>query len=820
MSLPQLPPRMKRWSPTLLTTRVLLACAAGLTLVFIAICALLLLDARRDAERQADETASRLAAAVEQDVARNVELFDLSLQTVIGLLQSPAVRDLSPPLRNLALFEHLPRDRYVGFLDALDANGDVIAGSPPPPHVTNWANRDYFIAHRRGQSNGIYIGRPFSTAQEEYAGIAISRRMSDADGNFAGVVVIGMRLAYFRDLFSRLGLGPHGSVALLRDDGIVLMRLPFDRNDIGRTLDAAAPSGEFTRTGTSLVAAIDPIDHVQRRFAFRRVGTLPLIVSVGVASEEIYAGWRLRVLLIPLAGAVLAAAGLLLIARLWRELRQREAAERDSQEKSRFLTTLSHELRTPLHGVLGYADQLNGDGGLSPVQSRQVAEIVTAGKHMRDVVNAVLDYARIEARGPELHMSRIDVRRLLEECLGLVEPGAKARGLETSCTVASGAPHYFVTDGVQLRQMLMNLLSNAVKYTPRGMIELRLTGTEEHLRIEVADTGIGIPEGQRQKLFMEYERFGAERTSIEGTGLGLAIAHRLARRMGGRMGHRDNIGGGSVFWLELPSCVADEPGPVADEGEASTSRKLRILVTDDSEVNREVAVSFLSQAGHTATEAHDGSEAVRLAAAHDFDMVLMDMRMHGLDGVDATRRIRELGGSRGQVPIVAVTANALDQHVEECRRAGMAEHLAKPFTQAELLAVVTRVAGRRCHPSPDELPAIDPDTMAQLASCMSSDAVERLLDCLALRIEELLRTLAEADPFAASDALGELAHELAGSAGTLGLARLSAVASRFEAAITADAALAARMVHEVLHEAKAALAELRNRRSLESLLSA
>jgi signal transduction histidine kinase/DNA-binding response OmpR family regulator len=819
MALPELPLRVRRWSSPVLTTRVVLACAAGLTLIFVAVCGLLLLDARRDAEHQADASASRLAAAVEQDVARNLELVDLTLQTVIGLLRSPAFQTLSPQQRNLALYERMPRDRYISFIDALDENGDVTAGSPASQYATNWANRDYFFAHRRGQSDGIYISRPFSTSQEEYAGIAISRRMSDANGNLAGVVVIGMRLAYFRDLFNRLDLGPHGSAALLRDDGVVLMRLPFDRNDIGRTLDAAAPFGIFTRTGTSLITAIDPIDHVERRFAFRRVGTLPLLVTVGVANEEIYSGGQLRTLLFLLAGGVLAAAGLLVITRLRQELRLREAAELDGREKSRFLATLSHELRTALHGVLGHADQLDRDEALNPTQARQAAEIVSAGRHMRDVVNVVLDYARIEARGPKPHLRLVDTRRLVEECVTLVEPGARARGLQTVFRAASGAPLQFVTDGMQLRQILMNLLTNAVKYTARGMIEVRLAGNPEHLRIEVADTGIGIPEGQRYRLFTEYERFGAEKTGIAGTGLGLAIAGRLARRMGGRMGHRHNSGGGSVFWLELPAGVADEPGPVADEVEVPFPH-LRILVTDDSEVNRKVACAFLTEAGHAVVEAHDGNEAVMLAATDDFDVVLMDMRMHALDGTEATRRIRALGGSRGQVPVVAVTANALDQHAEECRRAGMADHLAKPFTQAELLAMVMRVARRRSHAPIGQEPMVDPDTLAQLAFCMGSDAVEEMLDCLALRIEALLRKLDETEPFAAPDALADLLHELAGSAGALGIAHLSAVALRCEAAIREDSDDAATSTGEIRHEANATLAQLRNRRPLGSTLAA
>jgi CheY-like chemotaxis protein/HPt (histidine-containing phosphotransfer) domain-containing protein len=511
-----------------------------------------------------------------------------------------------------------------------------------------------------------------------------------------------------------------------------------------------------------------------------------------------------------LAGIAVLGAVIYLSRRLSDEKQRRKAAKRESQEKSQFLTTLSHELRTPLHGVLGYADRLSNEGGLGEAQLQQVTEIIRASRHMRDVVNVVLDYARIEALGPALHMRRIDVHDLAEECIAVIEPGARARGLETRIIMAPEAPAQFVTDDIQLRQVLINLLSNAVKYTPLGMIELRLKGDQEHLTIEVADSGIGIPEGRRHLLFKEYERFGAERTSIEGTGLGLAIAHRLTRRMGGHMGHRNNPGGGSVFWLELPAGAADQVEVAAGAAKPEANRRLNVLVVDDSEVNRSVAAAYLQTAGHHVVEAADGGEAVRLAGAYDFDVVLMDMRMAGMDGLEATRRIRALDDPRGQVPIIAVTANALDRHAEECRCAGMSEHLAKPFTQAELTAVVARAA-MQCRSC--ESPAIDLEAMASITSAMGEEGVQHLLDCLALRIESLLRALE--DPAAAPDELAALAHELKGSGGTLGFTRLASVAARFEGAVATGSADA----DEMRGEAGVALAELRRRRSLEALLS-
>ena len=767
---------------------------------------------RRSTDKQSDLATSRLAAVGAQNIAASIGEFDRTLQAMISRQQSPELQAQDPPTRNAALFERMQREPYFGFIDVLNPMGHSMAGLSPSGN--DWSDRDYFKALRYNHSDRLFIGGRFSADRgEKNVGFTVSRRMNDGSGDFAGLVVMGVRLSYFRDLLEHLDLGPRDSAMLLREDGLVLMRLPFDLNNIGDTLDQATPIFMAMKAREDFVRAADPIDRVERRFALHHLDALPLVVSVGTATESLSASpmlWWLAS-----AGISALFAGAWLKHRQWSETRRCEAAERESREKSRFLTMLSHELRTPLHGVLGYAEQLSRDGALGGVASRQVSEIARAARHMRDVVNAVLDYARIEALGPVLHMRRIGVRDLAEGCVRVIEPGARARGLETRITMTAGAPAYFVTDDIQLRQVLINLLSNAVKYTPFGRVELRLTGDAEHLTMEVADTGIGIPECQRHRLFQEYERFGTERTSIEGTGLGLAIAHRLIRRMGGHMGHRNNPGGGSIFWLELPAGAADRVEDEAEPAMPEPKRRLSVLVVDDSEVNRQVTAAYLQAAGHYVAEAGDGGEAVGLVGVQDFDVVLMDMRMPGMDGLEAARRIRALGEPRSRVPIVAVTANALDHHAEECRRAGMSEHLAKPFTQAELSAVLARAISTRAPVAYDAAPTIDAESLAQVTSAMGEEGVQRLLDCLTLRIESLLRVLEAPSAFASSDELAALAHELKGSGGTLGFARLASAACSFESAI---AAAGTADTDEIRHEATAALEELRRRRSLEALV--
>jgi PAS domain S-box-containing protein len=490
------------------------------------------------------------------------------------------------------------------------------------------------------------------------------------------------------------------------------------------------------------------------------------------------------------AEAVATQARLEALARNLAEARLR--AEEANAAKSRFLTGVTHEMRTPLNGILGYAQLLGEEGGLNPAQTARVKTMLGAGQHLLDMINAVLDLSQIESGQIELRNLTVDLRALARACFDVVRPAAEAKQLAMRLTLSEHAPGHFVADPTRLRQVLINLLGNAVKFTHAGSLELRvLPGqTPVGLRLEVVDTGPGIPPCQREKLFHEFERLGAAaHGQVEGSGLGLVIAARLVQRMGGLIGHTENPAGGSIFWIELPGGqAAAVAAPVIVPVSEKTAR-LRILVVDDVEMNRDVAAGFLRFGGHVVVSVDTGAAAIDAVASDDFDVVLMDVRMPGIDGLEATRRIRALPAPRGTVPVVAMTAQAFAEQIAKCRDAGMDAHVSKPIDRAGLLATVAAAASAPRvvrKPAPDP-PDIDEAAYEEAAGVLPPEALQHYLRTLIDRGETLQAHLRASFGPADLPGLCDLAHALAGSAGMLGARRLTDAGRAFERAAARNA---------------------------------
>ena len=389
------------------------------------------------------------------------------------------------------------------------------------------------------------------------------------------------------------------------------------------------------------------------------------------------------------------------ITALKQAMRDVEAA---AEAKSMFLARMSHELRTPLNAILGFAQLLLAEGGWAPAQREQLGLLHDAGTHLRDLVNSLLDLAKINSGKLELEAAPMALGPLLEGCAGLLGPEARRKEIALEFEAAPGLPAAVEADATRLRQMVLNLLSNAVKFTPRGgRVLLRARpGAAEAIRIEVQDSGPGVPEAERPRLFQDFTQLGRPGDPDQaGTGLGLAITARLAELMRGRAGVESAPGQGATFWVELPLRPASlsPPGGLSALAAAPLPR-LRLLVADDIAPNRILMRAMLGAAGHDVTIVQDGSEAVAQVAAGTFDAVLMDVRMPVMDGLEATRRIRALPAPKGRVPVIAVTASALAEEVAACHAAGMDAHLAKPVDREALFALLRRLAAPSLAPLP------------------------------------------------------------------------------------------------------------------------
>lgn len=375
----------------------------------------------------------------------------------------------------------------------------------------------------------------------------------------------------------------------------------------------------------------------------------------------------------------------------------RRAAEHAAAARSRFLAMMSHEMRTPLNGVAGFADLLAARPGLDAEAVRQARQIRQSSDGLLRLVEDILDFARGDA---PVEPEPLDLGAVVEEAVRPGRAAAEAKGLSLAVEDRLPPRSRFNADRRALRQALQPLVANAVKFTSRGAVTVRLERTAEGVAVRVADTGCGIAPDHHAALFEAFSQADASTTRVHaGVGLGLALAARHVRRMGGAIEVESRPGEGSVFTLHLPlSRAADvpaEPAPAAPPAaepvalQDQPARAPRVLVVDDHPVNRELARVMLQVSGCEVIEACDGQEAVE-AAAEPFDLVLMDVRMPRMDGLEATRRIRGLGGPAGVQPIVAMTADAMPEDVARCRAAGMNDHLAKPISQAALFAMVSR----------------------------------------------------------------------------------------------------------------------------------
>jgi len=502
----------------------------------------------------------------------------------------------------------------------------------------------------------------------------------------------------------------------------------------------------------------------------------------------------------------------------------KESAEQAARLKSDFLSTMSHEIRTPLNGVMGMADMLF-DTRLDDSQVEYVRIIKTSADALRAIIDDILDFSKIEAGRLELEYTDFSLRKIVQNSIDILASKARESGVALESNIEPLLPDHFNGDPVRIRQVLLNFLSNAIKFSRNGEIRVRAesapfaASAEPRIgvRLSVRDTGIGISEEAQSRLFQSFSQADSSTTRrFGGTGLGLAICRRLVEAMGGEIGVQSAPGKGSTFWICIPLrpgkapiaaelTLAPVPGLLSVGSKAPAGTQLPaastlkpLLLAEDNAINQRVATLVLNKLGYQVDVVENGAEAVRAAASGRYAVVLMDCQMPEMDGFEATAAIRSAErGSGRHLPIVAMTANAIEGDRERCIAAGMDDYIPKPINADRLrdvLAIWAALPGAQpdaaapsgepaAMPSGPQVPAVD---MMRLNDLFEGDrdAIVELLVVFRESMKNMQGRIA-GEVSAHGDKVADMAHEVRGMSGNLGAQRLAELATECEIAANA-----------------------------------
>ena len=777
-------------------------------------------DNRRNATAQALQAAN-LAVAFEQQAFHTISEFDNLLVFSRELHASQSFTWERIVNSSYAINK---TKSYMHYLTITDADGNIIASTLDFVFGTpvNLSDREGFTAQKNAKKDSLFISKPvFGRLARQWV-IHLTRPLRKPNGEFDGIIAVILPVDALTKMYSDVSLGNRGGIALLGDDGMFYagtgafaprLGTPYREPQIVSTI----PVTSTLSGGTSSLVESQIFDGLPRLVANHKVPNYPLSVMIATTNElsdEFFNGNYTTYFGITLLCTALLVLTSLVISRLQAHAKasieqrnameiEKKVAEASASDRSLFLAVMSHEIRTPLNGVLGALDLMRGTS-LDDRTQRCLNMATESSETLLKLIDDILLFSKSENSHIDLAQNPFSLDHVCSSLHKSLLSLTIVNKNRFKLNVCPQAKRTVIGDAHRLRQVLSNLIGNANKFTKKGTISLSveaLPGSGDNLavKISITDTGLGIPQDKQKLIFDRFQTLDATYTRrTDGTGLGLAICDQIVRAMGSQIKLVSNPGEGSCFSFELAFPYADADvvakiSTVAKPEPQMVTQPLRILLAEDNYTNTYVATQLLTDAGHTVTHAANGRKAVDLALSQPFDLILMDISMPEMNGIDAVAAIRSSSSQNASRYIIALTAHAVSGDEAKFLAAGMNGYLTKPIRKEVLLAAIDSFnrskpqqepskspIAKQLDPAPCEPPLVDRSTFGDFVRDRPIEQALKTLEIFRSELKEKIVSLEAIIDRQDKIELQAFAHSTIGSGSMLGASRLVALSRSIE----------------------------------------